>query len=114
MFFDDVGRAQLVVVGLGGLVLAGVDRHLEDGVAEAAVARPVEARREVEGEDRARDRLRDGELRRHLVGDGEIALAAELECGQLDVECLAMLLPGVELGLPEIEARHPTSVDVAR
>ena len=42
----------------------------------------------------------------HLLGDGEVALAAELERGQLDLERLAMLLPGVELRLPEIEARH--------
>ena len=37
----------------GGLVFADVDRHLEHGVAEAAVARPVQARRERMAEHRA-------------------------------------------------------------
>ncbi len=71
----------------------------------------MKPRREVEREHRARDRLRDGQPGRRLVGNREVALAAELERGQLDLERLAMLLPGVELGLPEIEARHNTSVD---
>ena len=51
---DDVRRRQLLVVGLLVLVLAGADRQLEHGVAEAAVARPVQARREREREHRAR------------------------------------------------------------
>ena len=49
--------------GDGGLVLAGVDRHLEHGVAEAAVAGAVEPRGEVEREDGAGDGRVDDELR---------------------------------------------------
>ena len=38
---DEIRRAELVVVRGGGLVLARVDRDVERGVAETAVARPV-------------------------------------------------------------------------
>ena len=43
---------------------------------------------------------------RDLVGHGEVALAAELERGQLDLERLAVLLARPELRLSQIEARH--------
>src|SRR5262249_48165092 len=107
---DQVGRRQLVVLRVGGLVLTRVDGHLEHRVAEAAVAGAVQARREVEREDGARDRLRDRELRGNVLRDREIALAAELERRQLDLERLAMLLAGAELRLAQIEARHAPRV----
>ena len=53
---------------ISGLVLARRDRHLEHGIAEAPVARTMKTCVEAELEDRARTRLLDHELGRHLVG----------------------------------------------
>ena len=48
---------------------------------------------EAELEDRARTGLLDHELGRHLVGHRKIALAAELERLQLELDLVAVLLP---------------------
>ena len=92
--------------GDDGLVLARVHRHLEDGVAEAAVARPVQARREGEREDRARRRPRQLEGRRHLLRHRQVALAAVLQRRQLHLELVAQLLARTQLHLTQVEARH--------
>ena len=43
---------------------------------------------------------------RQRARHGEIALAAELERLELELDLLAMLLPGAELDLSQIEAPH--------
>src|SRR5438034_5168412 len=102
-----VGRSELLfALGVVRLVLARGDRHLQHRIAEAAVAGTVQAGRETEVQDRAGARLRDRELGGHLVGHGEIALAAELERLELELDLVAILLPRTKLDLPQIETPH--------
>jgi len=75
---DVLGR-HLLVVRLLVLVLARPDRQLEHGVTKAAVARPVQADSEGEGEDRPGTGPCDPERGRHLVGHRQVALSAEIE-----------------------------------
>src|SRR5262249_61358222 len=106
---DVLGR-QLLVLRILGLVLAHADLQLEHGVAEAAVARPEEARGEGEGEDRPGVRTRDLELGRHLLRHRQVPLAAVVERRQLDLELVAVLLARTELHLTKAEARHAPKV----
>src|SRR6266511_2403159 len=100
-------RPQLLrVSGVRRLVLARVDRQLEDGVFEAAEARTVQARGEPELEDGAGRRLRDHEFRRHLLRHRKVALATELERLELELDLVAVILAGPELDAPETEAPH--------
>ena len=55
---------------------------------------------------RAGERPRDVESGRNELGHRKVALASELEGGQLDLERLAMLVPGPELQPAKVEARH--------
>jgi hypothetical protein len=48
------------------------------------------------------------------VGHGEIALAAELEGLQLELDLVAILLPRAELDLSQIEAPHGAQGTAAR
>src|SRR5258705_12398928 len=68
----DVLRGHLLVFGLLVLVLARMDRQLEDGVPKAAVARPEEPGGERQREHRPGVRTRDLERRRHLLRHREI------------------------------------------
>src|SRR5262249_59748985 len=104
---DEVRGPQLVrAVWIRRLVLARRDRQLEDGVAEAAVARPVEAGGEAELEDGAGARLGECELSRNRAGHRQVALAAKLERLQLQLDLVAVLLPPAELQLSQVEALH--------
>jgi len=76
---DHVLRLHLFVIGLFVLVLARVDAQLEDGVAEAAVARPEEPHGEREAEDRARNRARDLEDGRRFLRHRDVSLSAVIE-----------------------------------
>src|SRR5919198_451882 len=100
-------RAQLVgPFRIRRLVLARRDRDLEDGVAEAAITRPVESGSEAQLEDGAGTRLGDREVSRNRAGHRQVALAAKLERLQLELDFVAILLPGAELDLSQIEAPH--------
>jgi hypothetical protein len=105
---DDIGRAQLVrIVRVRRLVLASRERQLEDRVIEAAVAGAVEASGEAELEDGAGGGAGDGEVSRNRAGNRQVALAAQLEGLQLELDFVAKLLPRAELQRSQIEALHP-------
>ena len=108
---DEVRRPQLVTsFGIRRLVLPGVDVEIDDGVRETAVARPVQARVEMELEDRAGARARDDELGRNGVRDGQIALTAIFESTQLELDLVAKLLARAEPGATQVERLHRSSV----
>ena len=91
---------------LGGVVLAGVDVDVDDGVREAAHARPVQPHVEGEPEVEPGGRLRDRQGRLDLVRHGQVALAAELERLELDLDRVAVLVPGAEAQPAERVAGH--------
>src|SRR2546430_1123197 len=103
---DVLGGQLLGVAGTRRLVLARGDRQVEHGVVEAPVAGPVEPDPEPQLEQGARARAADHELGRHLLGHREIALAAELEGLELELDLVAILLAGAELDRPKIEHLH--------
>src|SRR5262249_8631664 len=108
---DDVRRLQLLRLARARrLVLAGVDREIEHGVVEAPETGAVEPRRETQLEDGARARLGDRALRRHLLRDGDVALARELERLEFELDLVAVLLPRPELDRPEVEAPYGVRV----
>src|SRR5262249_59512853 len=74
-----VRRAQLLRLGVGRLILPRRDRHVEYRIGEAAVARSVQTSVEPQLEDRARAGTSDRQLRRDGLGNGQVALPAELE-----------------------------------
>ena len=89
--------AQLLVgARVRGVVLAPVDRDRHHGVLEAAHARSVQTRPELEPEDVAARRAVDRQRGRSLGRDREIALAAELERLELDEHLVAVLLTGAK------------------
>src|SRR5439155_20208346 len=92
------------------LVLACVDRQVEGGVVEAAEAGAVKSGREAQVEHRAGARLRDDELGRHLLRDGEVVLAGELERFQFELDLVAVLLPRPKLDRSEVEAPYGVRV----
>src|SRR5207249_2006749 len=95
------------------LVLPGVDRELQHRVAEAPEAGAVQPRPEAQVEHRAGRGLGDHELRRHLLRHGQVALTAELEGLQLELDLVAVLLARPELDGPETEAPHRAQGNVS-
>src|SRR5207253_5207780 len=107
----DIRAAELLVLaGVRRLVLAGGDVEVEHRVREAAEAGAVEPRVERELEHaagrRPRDPQRGGDLFRH----GEVALAAQRQRLQLDLDLVDVLLARPELGVPEVEVGHTARV----
>ena len=82
--------------GIAVVVLPGVDGQVDDGVLEAAHARPVQPYREPQAQHEAARRLRDDQLGGHLLRHGQVALAAEVERLELDRDRLAVLLAGAQ------------------
>jgi hypothetical protein len=76
------------------VVLAGVDLDVHDRIGQAAHARAVQPRVEREPEVEPGGRLGDRQRGLHLVRDGQIALAAELERLELDRDRIDLLVPG--------------------
>src|SRR5436190_6565586 len=102
-----VWRSKLLrAVGVRRLILASRDRELEDGVVEAAVARPVQTGGESELEEGAGCGSGDLELSRNRAGHRQVALAAQLEGLELELDLVAVLLPRAEFQLSQIEALH--------
>src|SRR5438105_14443795 len=98
-------RPQLLgLARVRGLVLAPYDRELEHSILQTPVARPVEANPERQLEARSRGRPADRELRGHLLGHGQVALAAQLEGLELELDLVAVLLSRPQLERPEAEA----------
>jgi hypothetical protein len=64
---------------------------------------------EAQPEDVAAGGAVDGELGRDLSGDGQVALAAELERLELDRDRVTVLLPRPEAEATEREAGHARS-----
>src|SRR5207253_7425198 len=94
LLIGEVRRSQLVVVcGARRLVFARVHGHVEDGVAEAAVAGSIQARAEAEREDGAGRGAAEHELRRNLFRDRDVALTAVLERRQLQLDRVTELFP---------------------
>src|SRR5581483_5700973 len=106
----EVRRRQLLALRRGRLVLACRDANVEGGVAEAAVAGAVQSRLEREREHGARRRTRDRELRLDPRRHRQVALPAEFERLQLDLERFTVLLAWTELQPAQVEARHATSL----
>src|SRR6185312_11936309 len=107
---DEVRSGQLVGVGARGLVLAQAQRLLDDGVAEAANAGAVQSHREAQLEHPAGRGTRDRELGRNCLRDGDVPLAAEHDRRDRHVDRLAVLLPGPDSNIAEVEHRHGASV----
>jgi hypothetical protein len=104
---DGVLRRELLgVAGARRLVLARRDRQVEHRVVEAAIARPVEPDPEPELEESAGARAADRKLGRHLLGDGQVALAAELERLELELDLVAVFLAGTQFERPQVERLH--------
>jgi hypothetical protein len=78
--------------------------EIHHSVREAPHARPVQSCVELEPEVEPRRRLRDRELGLDFLRYREIALAAELERLQLDLDRVAMLLPRPEAEAAERKA----------
>ena len=91
------------------MVLAGVDRDVDDRVRQAAHARAVQAHVEREPEIEAGRRLHDRQLALDLVRHGQIAEPAELEGLELDRDRVAVLLARAEPEAAEREAGHSRS-----
>ena len=93
LIVDHVLAPKLLVALRGRrVVLPRVDADVERGVCEAAHARPVQAHRKAQLEEQAGRRLRDRELGLDRLRDGEIALPAELERLELDLDRVALHL----------------------
>jgi hypothetical protein len=108
---DEVRRAQLVAsLRIRRLVLARVDRELDDGVGKAAVARAVQPRAEPQLEHGAGARARDDELRRNGVRDRQVTLTAVLERAQLELDLVAELLARPEADAAQVERLHASSL----
>ena len=82
----------LVALRSRRVVLPPVDADVKRGVCEAAHARAMQPHREAKLEEQAGRRLRDRELGLDRLRDGEIALPAELERLELDLDCVALHL----------------------
>jgi hypothetical protein len=90
---DDVGALQLLVgVVVAGVVLATVDDDVDDGVLETTHARAVQASGETETEHVSPGGTIDRELGARLRGHGQVALTAQLERLELDLDLFALLL----------------------
>jgi hypothetical protein len=89
---DEVWRGQLVGVGARRLVLTEGEGLLEHSVAETPHARPVQANRQPELEHPPGRRARDSQLGRNLLGNRDVALAAELDRRDRNVDRLPVLL----------------------
>src|SRR5262249_29957232 len=81
-------------------------RHVEYRIGEAAVARSVQTSVEPQLEDRARAGTSDRQLRRDGLGNGQVALPAELERLELDVAPVDELLARPQSERAEVEDSH--------
>ena len=107
MVVDDVLAAQLDrLAGLVRVVLAGVDRDVDDRVRQAAHAGAVQSHGEGEPEVEPGRRLHDGQFRLDLVRDGQIPEPSEVERLELDRDCIAVLLARPKPEAAEREAGH--------
>src|SRR6266540_1815794 len=89
----EIRRPKLVrALRIGRLVLAGGDRDLEHCVVETAVAGTVHPTGKSELEDRPGAGLRDHQLGRDLFRDGDVALTAQLDRIELELDLVAIIL----------------------
>src|SRR6266511_3497835 len=106
----EIWRAQLLRVRARRLVLPRRDDGVDDGVGEAAVARPVETALVTELEDGAARDSTDDELGLHLLRNGQVTLAAQPERLERDLLLVPVLLARTELHGTQAEARHTSQV----
>ena len=103
----DVRRPELVgVPGIRGVVFAGLYRQLESGVRETPHAGTHEPGSERELEQSPGREPRDGDVHCRRLGQGNVALAGQLEWLELDLEEVAKLLARADLDGSEIEDGH--------
>src|SRR5215210_275422 len=104
----EVRRPQLVrTAGARRLILARRDLLLDDGLLQATKTGTVEPPDEAQLEDGAGARAGDGDLRRDLVGNREVALPGEPNRLELDLLLAPMLLARPKLDRAQVEDGHP-------
>src|SRR5580765_6444162 len=107
----EIGRSQLVAaLGVRGLILACIDRELDDRVGKAAIARAVQPGIEAQLEECAGAGPPDDELGGHRVRNGQVPLPAVRESAELELDLVAELLAGAEPDAPQVERLHGSSV----
>ena len=102
---DDVRAAQLLVVGVGLVDLAGVHLGLHRSLFEAAHARPLDAHRETQPECVAIAGSRDVDPRLQLATLRDVGLTAQLERVEVDREVQAGALAMGERQSCEVDDR---------